>query len=105
MTAGSVIVQISWGDTSLVLTSFISLLVAVILSFTIAARAIRSYRTTRNRGIALLALGIVLLSGIPVIVNIILSTVTTMPWWVVAMTIDLIRLAGLLIILVTIYDS
>lgn len=91
-------------STVVVLLLFISLLVSVVLSVVIVFKGVQGYRTSHDQGIVLLVGGILLLSGIPTSINVVLATATAVPGWGVATTVDLIRLLGLLIILVSIYD-
>ncbi|WP_124954266.1 hypothetical protein [Halocatena pleomorpha] len=93
------------GGAGVVVVFFISLLISVVLSFVIGLKGIRSYRESHDRGIVLLTVGIVLLSGVPAGINVALTTLTAVPGWTVETTVNLIRLFGLVIILVTIYDQ
>lgn len=88
-----------------VIMVFVSLLAAIILSFVIGIRGVRSYRRSRNWGTVLLVVGILLVSGVPTGINVILTTVTAVPGWLVATMVDLIRLVGLVVILTTIYEK
>jgi hypothetical protein len=81
-----------------------SLLASVALSYLIGVRAIRRYRASSDRGYVFLATGIILLSGVPIVTNVVLSSATPTPEWLVSTTVDLIRLAGLLAILGAIYE-
>lgn len=92
-------------STVVVLLLFISLLVSVVLSVVIVFKGVQSYRTSHDRGIVLLVGGILLLSGIPTSINVVLATATAVPGWAVATTVDLIRLFGLVTILMSIYDQ
>ncbi|WP_154019024.1 hypothetical protein [Halococcus agarilyticus] len=97
--------QTGTGSTGVLLVLFSSLLVSVILSFVIGLKGMRSYRESHDWGIVLLVVGILLLSGIPTSINVVLTTFTTIPDWIVETTVTLIRLFGLVTILVSIYDQ
>lgn len=97
--------QTTTGSTEVVLVLFSSLLVSVVLSFVIGLKGVRSYREAHDWGVVLLVVGILLLSGVPTIINVVLTTFTPIPNWVVETTVNLIRLFGLVTILVTIYDQ
>lgn len=101
----SLLLQTATGGAEVVAVFFVSLLVSVVLSLIIGLKGVRSYRESHDRGIVLLAVGILLLSGVPTSINVALTTVTPVPGWAVATTVNLIRLMGLVTILVTIYDQ
>lgn len=84
---------------------FISFLVAVVLSLVIGIKGIQSYQESHDPGIVLLTVGILLLSGIAVSINVALTTFTAVPSGVVTTGVDLVRLLGVILIIVTIYDS
>lgn len=83
----------------------ISLLVSIVLSLVIGVKGIRSYRQSHDRGIVLLTVGILFLSGVPVSVTVVLRTFVAVPSWAMPTTSNLIRLLGIVIIIVTIYDQ
>ena len=93
------------GDVEVVVMVGISFLVAVVLSLVIGVKSVRSYRASHDRGIALLTVGILFLSGVPVSVTVALRMFATAPGWAVTTTGNLIRLLGIMIIIVTIYDQ
>lgn len=82
----------------------ISFLVAVVLSLVIGVKGIRSYRGSHDRGIALLTISILLLSGVAVSLNVAFTTFTAVPGWIATTTVNLVRLLGIVIIIVTIHD-
>ncbi len=88
-----------------VLMLFVSLFISIVLSLVIGHRGIRRYVETREQGILLLTIGIVLLSGAPIGIDVVLVTATALPGPAIAAFVDLIRLVGLVVILVTIYDT
>lgn len=96
--------QTTIGNTAAVAVLFISLQVSIVLSLVIGLRGVRSYRESHDYRIVLLVIGILLLSGVPTSINIVFTTFTAIPGWTVAAAVDLIRLFGLVIILVSIYD-
>lgn len=96
--------QPTTGDVEVVVLLFISLLVAVVLSLVIGIKGIQSYRASSDRGIALLTVGILLLSGVAVSLNVALRMFTVVPGWSVTTAVNLVRLLGIVIIIVTIHD-
>jgi hypothetical protein len=82
---------------------FLSLLLAVALSAVVAVRGVRGYRRTGDRALLFLAVGIVLLSGAPVTLNLALSTATGAGEATVTTAANLTRLAGLGVIIRAIY--
>lgn len=92
---------ISAGELMLVAVG-LSLVLSVALSFLIGGRALREVRDGERRPV-LLACGIVLLSGVPVLLNLGVSTLTNAPDWTVSIVADLSKLAGVSMILLTIY--
>jgi hypothetical protein len=82
---------------------FLSLLLAVALSVVVAVRGVRGYRRTGDRALLYLAVGIVLLSGAPVTLNLALSTATGAGEATVTTAANLTRLAGLGVIIRAIY--
>jgi type IV secretory pathway VirB6-like protein len=97
--------QTTTGDMEIVVLLFISFLVAVVLSLVLGVKGVRSYRASHDRGIALLTVGILLLSGVAASINVALSMFTVVPGWVVTTAGNLARLLGIVIIIVTIYDQ
>ena len=97
--------QITTNALGVVVVLFVSLLVSVVLSLVIGLRGGRRYYETRNGGVLLLTLGIVLLSGVPTSINVALTTFTDLPGAAIATLVDLVRLLGLVVVLVTIYDT
>lgn len=92
--------------TNLVLLALVgSLAISIVLSFVVGRNGLRGYRRSNDRRLLLLALGIVLLSGGAILFNIALSTLTRTPEWLVATAVDTVRLCGLLIIVIAIYDT
>ncbi|WP_330632145.1 hypothetical protein [Halocatena halophila] len=85
----------------LIVTSFV---LACVLSLVIAIKGIRAYRESRDRGIAWLTAGIVLLGGGALGVSFSLASLGTIPHWIVITGANLVRLAGVVIIIVTIYE-
>lgn len=97
--------QTTIGYVATVVLLFTSFLVAVVLSLVIGVKGIQTYRASHDRGIALLTVGILLLSGVAVSINVTLTTFTAVPGWVVTTGANLVRLLGVIIIIVTIHDS
>jgi len=93
-------------DASLVaLLLFVGLAVATVLATVVLARGIGAYRRTRDPGLLGLAVGIALLSGVPILANVVLQTLTGVPAWQVSAFADLLRLAGLGLVLYVIYGT
>lgn len=83
----------------------ISLLVAVILSLVVGIKGLQTYRASHDRGVVLLTVGILLLSGIATSINVILNMFTDVSAWIIPIAGNLSRLLGIVIIIVAIYDQ
>lgn len=96
--------QPTTGYVATVVLLTISFLVAVVLSLVIGVKGLQTYRASHDRGIALLTVGILLLSGVPVSINAAFNVFTDIPVWIVTIAGNFARLLGIVIIIVTIYD-
>lgn len=89
----------------LVLLSFLGVLVSVVLSAVILAKAVQSYRGTGDPALLGLASGILLLSGVPLLANVALASATATDPATVSVLVDLTQLSGLGLILYVIYHT
>lgn len=92
-------------ETVVVVLLFISFFVAVVLSLVVGVKGLQSYRVSHDRGIVFLTVGILLLSGVAGSINVAFTLFTAVPGWIVTTGANLVRLLGVIIIIVTIYDS
>ncbi|MUV89882.1 hypothetical protein GJ629_08230 [Halapricum sp. CBA1109] len=82
---------------------FAGVAVSVALALLIAVRAFGGYRRTRNRRLLALAVGLLCIVAVPKVVNIGLSAATELDPTLVNVLADGYRVAGLTVILVSIY--
>lgn len=91
------------GSPTLVLAAFVALAVATLLSLYLAVRLYRGYRTGGGPGMALLGLGLVLLTTVPMVLRLVLANVPDVAPTTRAVTVTASQLLGLLLIVVVIY--
>lgn len=91
------------GSAVLAALALLGLAVAAGLSLLIAYEALKGYRGTRDRGMLFLAVGIVLLTGGPIVLRIALPTLTDAPESVRLLSTTVSELLGLTFILYAIY--
>lgn len=84
---------------------FLGLVLAIVLSIVVMVRGVVGYRRAGDPALLGMAAGILLLSGAPIVLNVVLQTVTAMPAWQVSVAADLTRLLGLGLILYVIYGT
>jgi len=83
----------------------LGLIVAVVLSTTILLKGVQGYRRAHNPALLGLSIGIVFLSGIPIITNITLSTFALLDTDLIRIFANGFRLVGLGIVLYVIYGT
>lgn len=88
-----------------VLLFFLGFVVSIVLSVTILVRGVQSYRRTHDTALLGMAAGILMLSGVPLMFNLILGNTTSVGTGVVRLVNDLTRLSGLALILFVIYRT
>lgn len=88
-----------------VLLFFLGFVVSIVLSVTILVKGIQSYRRTHDTALLGMAAGILLLSGVPLMLNLILGNTTSAGTGVIRLVTDLTRLSGLALILFVIYRT
>ena len=92
-------------DELLVLLTFLGALVSVTLSVVILAKGVQGYRRTGDVALPGLAAGILLLSGAPLLLNVLLASLTaTEPTTVTTLT-NVTQLLGLGLITYVIYHT
>lgn len=89
----------------LALLLFLGLVLAIVLSTVILARGVQGYRRSGDPALLGMALGILLLSGAPIVVNVGVGTVTDAAAWQVSVAADCTRLSGLALVLYMIYGT
>ena len=89
----------------IVLLFFLGFVVSIVLSITILVKGVQSYRGTRDPALLGMAAGILLLSGVPLLVNLILGNTTSAGTETIRLVADLTRLSGLALILFVIYRT
>jgi len=89
----------------LVLLFFLGFVLSFVLSIVILARGVQSYRQSHDPALLGMAAGILLLSGVPLMVNLLLGNTTGAGTGTIRLVTDLIRLSGLGLILYVIYRT
>jgi hypothetical protein len=84
---------------------FLGLVLSVALSVVIVAKGVTSYRRSGEPALLGLSTGILLLSGAPIFLNVVLATATGLDSAVVSTLADGLRMVGLLVVLHTIYNT
>ncbi|MDG5776399.1 hypothetical protein VB773_07755 [Haloarculaceae archaeon H-GB2-1] len=84
---------------------FLGLVVSMVVSVVVVAKGVGSYRATGDPAILGLSTGILLLSGAPIFLNVVLATSTGLDSAVVSTLADGLRLMGLLVVLYVIYNT
>lgn len=88
-----------------VLLFFLGFVVSIVLSVTILVKGVQSYRRTHDPALLGMAAGILLLSGVPLLLNLILGNTTNASTGMIRLLTDLTRLSGLGLILFVIYRT
>lgn len=88
-----------------VLFLFLGFVLSIVLSVTILVKGVQSYRRTHDPALLGLAAGILLLSGVPLMLNLILGNTTVAGIETIRLIADLTRLSGLGLILFVIYRT
>ena len=91
------------GDTAQVLVVLATFLLSAILGLVIARKAYQGYRRNASRPMLYLAAGIVLLTAVPAILSLFLSTFTALPSYLVVVVTNGSELLGLLAIAYSLY--
>lgn len=84
---------------------FLGLVLAIVLSTVVLARGLEGYRRSGDPALLGMALGILLLSGAPIVVNVGTQTLTDLAAWQVSVAADCTRLSGLALVLYMIYGT
>lgn len=100
---GSPLQTTTGGSPALVLAAFVALAVATLLSIYLAVRLYRGYRAGGGPGMALLGLGLVLLTTVPMVLRLVLANVPDVAPTTRAVAVTASQLCGLLLIVVVIY--
>lgn len=87
------------------LLTFLGILVSVVLSVVILVKGYRGYRATGDGALLGLAAGILLLSGAPLLLNVVLASLTATEPAVVSVLTDLTQLLGLGLMTYVIYRT
>lgn len=89
----------------LVALFFVGFGLSIVLSIVILVKGVQSYRHTHDPALLGMAAGILLLSGVPLVVNLILGNTTGAGTTTIRVLTDLTRLGGLGLILFVIYRT
>lgn len=89
----------------LVLLFFLGFVLSIVLSIVILVRGVQSYRHSHDPALLGMAAGILLLSGVPLVLNLILGNTTGAETGTIRLVTDLTRLSGLGLILFVIYRT
>jgi hypothetical protein len=84
---------------------YLGFVVSVVLSVTILVKGITGYRRTHDTALLGLAAGILLLSGVPLILNLVLANTTSAASATITTLANLTRLCGLGLVLLVIYRT
>jgi hypothetical protein len=93
------------GDPVVVLLALAALFVATALSLYLAARLYRGYRDGGEPGMAVLGVGLVLLTTVPMILRVVLATAPDVSGTTRILAVTASQLAGLLLILGVVYGG
>ena len=91
--------------TMLSLLTFLGILVSVVLSVVILVKGVQGYRQTGDVALPGLAAGLLLLSGAPLLLNVLLTSLTGTGLGTVTVLTDLTQLLGLALITYVIYET
>lgn len=91
------------GDALVVLSLFVGVFVSIVLALLLAVRAYRGYRRTRSPRLLALSGGLLLIVAVPKLANLGLATATSVSTPTIGVLTATCRVAGLAIILGTIY--
>lgn len=92
-------------QTLLSLSVFLGLTLSVGLSLVVLLKGVQSYRRSNDPALLVLSLGIVFLSGAPVLVNVGLATAGVFPTGAITTLVNCLRLTGLSCVLYVIYRT
>jgi hypothetical protein len=87
------------------LSIFLTLTLSIGLSVVVLLKGIQSYRRLNDPALLLISLGIVLLSGAPILVNVGLATAGVLRADAIATLVNVVRLVGLACVLYVIYQT
>jgi len=102
---GFVLQSTAGSATMLSLLTFLGILVSVVLSVVILVKGVQGYRQTGDAALPGLAAGILLLSGAPLLLNVLLTSLTGTGLETVTVLTDLTQLLGLALITYVIYET
>lgn len=91
------------GSPTVVLSVFVALFVATVLSLYLAARLYRGYRAGGGTGMLVLGVGLVLLTTVPMVLRLLLSNVPGIAPTTQELVATACQLLGLLVILGVVY--
>jgi hypothetical protein len=97
-------VEATGGDPLVVATVLVGLVVALVLGLVIAYELFAGYRRVRNPEMLQLAVGLVLLTTLPILLRLVLTTFSSVPPATRSLVVSGCELTGLLVILTVIYD-
>ncbi len=98
-------VQPTGGSTTVVLAALAGLAVAVVLALAVAYKLFAGYRRVGDSGMLRLAVGLTLLTAVPMLLRVGLPTVTAVSPAARSLAVTGCELGGLVVILVVIYDA
>lgn len=93
------------GDPAVVVAALVGLLVAFLLSVAVAYKLFAGYRRVGDPGMLRLAVGMVLLTGGPILLRLLATNVANVPPATRSLLVTGCELCGLLVVLGVIYDA
>jgi hypothetical protein len=98
-------VQPTGGSTAVVLAALVGLAVALVLALAVAYRLFAGYRRVGDPEMFRLAVGLTLLTAVPMLLRVILTNVTVVSPAARSLAVTGCELTGLVVIVAVIYDA
>lgn len=98
-------VQPTGGNMAVVLAALVGLAVALVLALAVAYKLFAGYRRVGDPGMFRLAVGLTLLTAVPMLLRVVLTNVSLISPAARSLAVTGCELGGLVIILVVIYDA
>ncbi|EMA46668.1 hypothetical protein C449_03341 [Halococcus saccharolyticus DSM 5350] len=98
-------VQPTGGDTTVVLAALVGFVVALVLALAVAYKLFTGYRRVGDPGMFRLAVGLTLLTAVPMLLRVVLTNVPIVSPAARSLAVTGCELGGLVVILVVIYDA